>query len=128
MTNQKKPQVHANVFRRDTLQCTVRLLRGNNPGLALSVQNTFSPNSSQQVSGAATPEPGDLFALDFQPQLIDSIIDAITTAAQEIAELTLRTGAGDESELRRTINALDSWHWYAKQSQRGAEISQAAVV
>ena len=120
-------QRHPNVFRRDTLQCTVRLLRSKDPALALRVQNTLSPHSPLQVSGSVTPAAGDLFALDFQPALIDRVIDAITEAAQAIAELTLRTGTGDETELRRTITALDCWHWYAKQSQRGA-IEQAAIV
>lgn len=44
-----------------------------------------------------------------------------------MAEITLSTGAGDESELRRTIKALDSWHWYAKQSQRGWQQQAAAA-
>lgn len=126
MTEQTS-QPYPNVFRRDTLQCTVRLLRHKNPGLALQVQNSLSPNSLQQISGAPNPEPNDLFALDYKPQLIDTIIDCITEAAQSLAEITLRTGAGDESELRRTIEVLDSWHWYAKQSQRGWQRQAAAA-
>lgn len=107
----------ANIIDRETLQFTVKLVRVQNPSLALRIQNVIAPGSSSLISGGRIPSADDLFALDFDSFSLKRIVETLGDVALEMAEYTLRTQQGDEKELLQTKQAMDKWLAYAQQHQ-----------
>ncbi|NKB31634.1 MAG: hypothetical protein GKR91_00855 [Pseudomonadales bacterium] len=109
--------IGANVFERDSLQFTVKLLRNHNPSLALRVQNIIAPNPFIQRGANNSPQSSDLFPLNLDSFTLKRIIETLAIAGQELAEKVLETQQGDEAFLIQTKEVIGQWLLYAKEQK-----------
>jgi hypothetical protein len=107
----------ANIFDRQTLQFTVKLIRVQNPSLALRIQNIIAPGSSLLIAGDEHPRPEDLFSLDLDTFSLKRIVETLGEVALAMAQYTLRTNEGDHEVLKQTKQVMDDWLAYARQHQ-----------
>jgi hypothetical protein len=107
----------ANIFDRATLQFTVKLIRVQNPSLALRIQNIIAPGSSQRIVGDQHPQGGDLFSLDLDTFSLKRIVETLGEVGLAMAQYTLRTREGDHEVLKQTKQVMDRWLDYARQHQ-----------
>ena len=74
------------VFSRGALELTFKLLRKQNPRLALDVQNQLQGLASlKEVTEQAPPrKPSDHFHITLDPQTIGKVVEALTTLGQKL--------------------------------------------
>lgn len=107
----------ANIFDRLTLQFTVKLIRVQNPSLALRIQNIIAPGSTLLISGDEHPQAEDQFSLDLDTFSLKRIVETLGEVGLAMAQYTLRTNEGDHEVLKQTKQVMDRWLAYARQHQ-----------
>jgi hypothetical protein len=107
--------IGANVFDRESLQFTVKLLRNHNPSLALRIQNLIAPNPFNRHPQPEAPKASDLFPLSLDSFTLKRVIETLGSAGQDLAEAVLTTHEGDEEYLLKTKETISKWLLYAKE-------------
>ncbi len=95
------------------MQFTIKLIRRQNPSLALCLQNIIAPGTMHARSPAPTPD--DLFTLELDGATLKRVIESMAEAAQEIAREVLLTRRGNEDLLLAIRAVMDKWFRYARQ-------------
>ena len=107
--------IGANVFDRESLQFTVKLLRNHNPSLALRIQNLIAPNPFAKSAQSIAPQASDLFPLSLDSFTLKRVIETLVSAGLDLAEAVLKTHEGDEEFLQQTKEVIGKWLLYAKE-------------
>jgi hypothetical protein len=115
----------ANVFDRLSLQFTVKLLRGQNPALALRIQNIIAPSLSCSMGKGEPPAADDVFALTLDSHTLKRVVETVAAAGQELAEQVLMTQQGDHAYLLVTKEVIGQWLRYARQHQSEQQLAIA---
>ena len=115
----------ANVFDRLSLQFTVKLLRGQNPALALRIQNIIAPSLSSSLGKAEPPSPSDVFVLTLDSHTLRRVVETVAAAGQALAEHVLQTEEGDHAYLLVTKEVIGQWLRYARQHQAEERLAAA---
>ncbi len=105
------------LFDRETLQFTVKLLKPQNPSLALRIQNLIGPSARIHHQESEILSPEDTFKLCLDSFTLKRVVETLANAGQALAESAIQSHDGDHQELLNTKAAISKWLDYARYHQ-----------